>query len=144
LPRGGVTEGHVLVERLVLEAGRGLDRRDDLPCHAQLREAAKGRFLVGAEIAYRLVEADQPLLDQVFGIPAGEEVGARLQPDESRIALDQLRQGGVVAVSSLEHELEILELSVGTLSCLDGRRASSRHVSTSRFRVAGKQVSPST
>ena len=65
-PAGRVAERDVGVERRVLEAGRGLDRGDDLPRHAELGEAAERRLLVGAEVAHRLVEADQPLLDQVL------------------------------------------------------------------------------
>src|SRR5215470_6453225 len=41
LSRRRVAERDVGVERRMLEAGRGLDRRDDLPRDAELREAAK-------------------------------------------------------------------------------------------------------
>ena len=104
----------------MLEAGRGLDRGDDLPRHAELGEGAERRLLVGTEVAHRLVEPDQALLDQVVTVAADQEVGARLQPHERRVAPDQPVERGLIAVSGLEHELQILELSLsllGTLWC---------------------------
>src|SRR5438552_685992 len=112
LPGRRVAERDVLVQRLVLEAGRRLDRCDDLTRNAELREAAKRRLLVGAEIANRLVQTDQALLNQVVGVAAGEEVRARLQPDEAGVAPDELVERNRIAVSCLEHEAEILELSL--------------------------------
>src|SRR6185437_641334 len=81
LPRRCVAERDVRVERRVLESGRGLDRRDDLARDTELGEAAERRLLVGAEVANRLVEADEPFLEQVVVVAAGEEVRARLQAD---------------------------------------------------------------
>src|SRR5204862_8682 len=78
-----VAERNVGVQRRVLEAGRCLDGRDDLPRDAELREAAERRLL-GAEVAHGLVQADQALLDQVFRVAASEEVRACLEPDETR------------------------------------------------------------
>ena len=78
----GVAERHVLVQRRVLEARRRLDRRDDLPRHAQLGERTERRLLVGPEVAHRLVEADEALLDQVLRVAAGEEV--RSSPSAGR------------------------------------------------------------
>src|SRR5439155_16671790 len=51
LARRGVAEGDVGVQGGVLEAGGGLDGRDDLAGDAQLREAAERRLLVGTEVA---------------------------------------------------------------------------------------------
>src|SRR5262245_8953639 len=99
----------------MLEARRRLDRRDDLPGHAQLREAPERRLLVRSEVADGLVEADEPLLDEVLGVAAGEEVRARLQSDEARIAADESVERGPIAVPRLEHELQILKLSLSFL-----------------------------
>src|SRR6266540_2160867 len=142
----GVTERHVAVQRLVLEAGRGLDRRNDLARDAKLGEGAERRLLVRAEIAHRLIEADQPFLDQVLRVAAGEEVRARLQPDEPRVAPDQLIERDLVAVSGLEDELQVLELSLSLLlgllrelSC--GCRLRS-HVFFPRFVGEGRKSHP--
>src|SRR5207237_3646926 len=99
----------------VLEARRRLDRRDDLPRHAQLGKAAERGLLVGAEVAYRLVEADQPFLDQILGVATGEEVRARLQADEAGVAADQLVVGLVVAVPGAPDALEILAFPLEVL-----------------------------
>ena len=114
LARRRVAERDVRVQRRVLEARRRLDRGDDLPRHAELGEAAERRLLVGAEVADRLVEADQPLLDQVLGVAAGEEVRARLEPDEARVAADQLVEGRRRRCAP-DDELQILELSLSLL-----------------------------
>jgi hypothetical protein len=107
----------------VLEPGGGLDRRDDLPRNAELGERAERRLLVVPEVAHSLVEADQPLLDQVLRVAAGEEVRARLEPHEARIAADQLVEGRPVAVPCSDDELEILKLSLSLLLARNcGRR----------------------
>src|SRR5205085_2585470 len=46
-------------------------------------EVAKARLPVGAVIPDRLVQTDQALLDQVVGVPAGEEVRRCLEPHEA-------------------------------------------------------------
>jgi hypothetical protein len=99
----------------VLEPRRRLDRGDDLPRHAQLGEAPERRLLVGAEVANRLVEADQPLLDEVLRVTAGEEVRARLQADEAVVAAHQGIERGGAAVPRLHHQLQILKLSLSLL-----------------------------
>jgi hypothetical protein len=65
----------------------------------------KGGLLVGAEVADSLVEADQPLLDEVLGIAAGEKVGTRLEPDEACVAADQDVERRAVAVAGAHDEL---------------------------------------
>jgi hypothetical protein len=95
----------------VLVPRGGLDRRDDLSRHAELGKGAERRLLVVPEVAHRLVEADQPLLDEVLTVPAGEEVRARLQPDEAGVAADELIHRRLVAVPRPDDELEILELA---------------------------------
>src|SRR6478672_8323412 len=100
----------------MLEAGGGLDRRDDLARHAELGEAAERRLLVVTEVPHRLVEADQALLDQILGVASGEEVRAGLQADESRVTADQPVQGGLVAVARPHHELKIRELALLSLN----------------------------
>ena len=68
-----VAERHVPAQRRVLEAGGGLDRRDDLPRHAQLGEAAERRLLLGPVVTNRLVETDHSLLHEVVRVAAGEK-----------------------------------------------------------------------
>src|SRR5436305_5305897 len=114
----------------MLEARRRLDRRDDLPRHAQLRERAERRLLVGTKVAHRLVEADEALLDQVLRVAAGEEVRARLQPDEGRVPADQLVHGDARAVPRLQDELQILELSLNLLRRLRCDRGADGHWNT--------------
>src|SRR3954451_13377343 len=87
--RGGRgRERHVLVQRRVLVAGRRRHRRDDLPRDAQLREVAEARLAVGAVVANRLVEPDEPLLDEVVGVAADQEVRRGLEPHEAVVAAD--------------------------------------------------------
>src|SRR5438105_9354026 len=99
----------------MLETGGRLDRRDDLPGHAQLGKASERGLLVGPEIPNRLVEADQALLDEVVRVAAGQEVGARLEPHEPGVAPDQDVERAAVPVPSAQHELEVFELSLGLL-----------------------------
>jgi hypothetical protein len=99
----------------VLEAGGGLDRGDDLARHAELGERAERRLLVVTEVADGLVEPDQAFLDEILSVTAGEEVRARLQPDEAGVPPDEVIQRGAVAVARLDDELEILELTLRLL-----------------------------
>src|SRR5262249_52388150 len=92
-----------------------LDRRDDLTGDAELREAPERRLLVGTEVANRLVQADQALLDEIFRVAPGEEVRARLQPDEAGVAPHQDVHGTAVPVAGTQHELEVFELSLRLL-----------------------------
>jgi hypothetical protein len=78
-----------MVQRRVLVARSRLDGGDDLARDAQLREVAEARLAVGAVVADRLVEADQPLLDEVLAVAAREEVGGGLEPDEPLVAGEQ-------------------------------------------------------
>ena len=73
----------------MLVAARGLHGGDDLAGDAELREVAEARLAVGAEVADRLVEADEPLLDQVLRVAAEHEVRRGLQADEAAITADQ-------------------------------------------------------
>src|SRR5207244_10585316 len=93
----------------------GLDRRDDLPRHAQLREAPERRLLVGPEVPNRLVEADQALLDEIFGIAAGEKIRAGLEPHEAGVSADQDVERTTVAVPGAQHELKVFQLPLGLL-----------------------------
>src|SRR4051812_25748371 len=81
-------ERHVLVERRVLVARRRLHRGDDLPRDAELREVPEARLAVRAVVANGLVEPDEPLLDEIVGITADEEVRRRLQAYESVVPAD--------------------------------------------------------
>src|SRR5262249_36876213 len=87
----------------------------DLPRHTQLRERPERRLLVRPEVPHRLVQTDEAFLDQVLRVAAGEEVRARLHPDERRVAANQLVERGARAVARLEDELEILKLSLSLL-----------------------------
>src|SRR3954468_15490717 len=127
LPRRCVAERDVRVERRVLETGRSLDRGDDLARYTELGEAAERGLLVGAEIPHRLVEADQPLLEQVVVVAAGEEVRARLEADEARVAAGERVHRDAVTVPGLDHELEIFELSLDFLRRAYRRCTSSSH-----------------
>ena len=99
----------------MLEPRRRLDRGDDLARHAELGERAERRLLVVAEVAHRLVEADHPLLDQVVGVTAGEEVAARLQAHEAVVAAHQLIERRLAPVARLEDELQILKFTLKLL-----------------------------
>ena len=106
--RGG--ERHVLVQRRVLVARRGLDGRDDLARDAELGEVAEARLAVGAEVADRLVEADQPLLDEVVGVAAGEEVRRGLQAHEAVVAPDEPVVCVAIALLGEGDQITILDL----------------------------------
>jgi hypothetical protein len=99
----------------VLEARRRLDRRDDLSRHAELREASERRLLVVAEVPDRLVEADQPFLNQVLWVAPREEVRARLQPDEAGVSADERVERALVAVPRPHDQLKIRELTLLSL-----------------------------
>src|SRR5579872_1137771 len=144
-----MAERDVGVERRVLEAGGGLDRRDDLAGDAELREAPERRLLVGAKVPDGLVEADEALLDQVLRVAAGEEVRAGLQADEARVAAHQLVHRDAVTVPALHDVLEILKLSLSLLRRIRRCGASGHElppVSHGRFRrgpfTTAAEVSP--
>ena len=110
-----LAEGDVGVERRMLEAGGGLDRRDDLAGDAELGEAPERGLLVGAEVAHRLVEADQPFLDQILGVTAG---GSTSSPSVARSRCS----GGSACPSPAcrrsaraDDELKVFELPLGPL-----------------------------
>src|SRR5262249_60190117 len=103
---------------------------DGPPRHAEAGECAKRGPLVGPEVPHRLVEADQPLLDQVVAVAADEEVRARLQPDEGGVAPDQRLERGLVAVARLDGELQILKLSLSLLRTLGGSCVTDGHRET--------------
>src|SRR4029453_18867094 len=86
----GLAERDVLVQRRVLVAARRLDRGDDLTRDAQLREVAEARFAVGSVVANRLEQSEQPLLVEIVGVAAEQEVRGRLEPDETAIAAHDL------------------------------------------------------
>ncbi len=104
---GGVAERQVAVQRHVLLARGRLDGRDDLPGDAQFGEAAKRRLAVVAVVAHRLVEADHALLDQVFGVAAGEKVRARLEAHELVVTQHEGVEGALVAAAVGVDEGEI-------------------------------------
>ena len=133
-----MAERDVRVQRRVLEARRRLDRGDDLPCHAELGEAPERGLLVGAEVAHGLVETDQPLLDQILCVAAGEEVRARLQPDKPGVAAHERVERLPVAVAGAHHQLQVRKLSLELLRRVECLSSSSGH----RFPLAdGRRVS---
>src|SRR4029077_587334 len=138
LSRRRMAERDVCVQRRVLEPCRRLDRGDDLPGHAELGEAAERRLLVGPEVADRLVEADQPLMQKVVVVAARQEVRARLEAHESRVAADKCVHRDAVVVPRLEDELQILKLSLSLLRGVRSRRASSH----AAYRTSEGKVSP--
>ena len=87
-----------MVERRVLVARRRLDGGDDLAGDAELGEVAEARLAIAAIVADRLVEPDQPLLDEVVGVATGEEVGRSLESHEALIARDEAVVGGRIAL----------------------------------------------
>src|SRR5262249_52114884 len=134
-----VAERDVGVERRVLEAGGGLDRRDDLARDAELGKAAERGLLVGPKVPHRLVETDQPFLQQIVVVTARKEVRTRLEAEETRIPANQRVQGDRVAVPSLENELKILEFSLDFLRRACCRSASS-HGASRPLRVKSHPV----
>ena len=102
----------------MLEASRGLDRRDDLARNAQLGEGTERGLLVGPEVAYGLIEADTALLDEVLRLATREEVGTRLQAHETVVAAHDRVQSLGPAVASFENELQVFELPRRPLSLI--------------------------
>jgi len=94
----------------VLVARRRLDRGDDLARDAELGEVAEARLAVRAVVADRLVEADEPLLDQVIAVTAGDEVRRGLQPDEPLVAADEPVVGGVIALLGKRDQESVVDL----------------------------------
>ena len=125
-------ERHVLVQRRVLVARRGLDRGDDLARDAELGEVAKARLAVGAVVAHRLVEADQALLDEIVGVAAGEEVRRRLQPDESVVPTDD--PVICIGVSLLCQRDQITILNLRLRLRIGGQSGHEQHLSSPRRR----------
>ena len=125
-PDGGrrLAERHVGVQRRVLVARGRLDGRDDLARDAQLREVAEARLALGAVVPDRLVEAHQPLLDQVVRVASDQEVRRGLQPHEPVVAAHQavLRLGR--ALLGQRHQVLVVGAvrGLGPAGCA-GRRA---------------------
>src|SRR5215210_358788 len=105
-------ERDVLVQGGVLVAGGGLHRGDDLPGYAELGEVPETRLAVPAIVAHRLVEPDEPLLDQVVGVAADQEVGRRLQSDEPEIPLDYAVVGVLLALLGERDQVMIIKLNL--------------------------------
>ncbi len=68
-------QGDIRVQGDVFLPGRRLDGGEDLATDAKLGESPERQQLVVAEIPYRLVEPDHPLLDDVLVIGSDQEVG---------------------------------------------------------------------
>jgi hypothetical protein len=96
----------------VLVAGRRLHRGDDLARDAELREVAERRLAVGPEVADRLVEADQALLDQVLAVAPDEEVGGRLEAHERGVAPNEAVVGVMASLPGEGEEVAILDLDL--------------------------------
>jgi hypothetical protein len=97
-------------------------RRDDLAGHAQFGEVPEARLPVIPEVTDGLVEAEHPFLDQVIGVPADQEVGRSLHPDEALIALDELV--GRIGTTLLRQNYEVYILRLrSSFSVCRGFRA---------------------
>src|SRR5436190_16096572 len=112
-------ERDVLVQGGMLVAARGLDGRDDLPRDAELREIAEARLPVRAEVPDRLVQAQEPFLNQVVRIATQQEIRRRLQAHESAVALDDPVIRVRAAALRERDEIRILKLrwSFGAAGC---------------------------
>ena len=97
----------------MLEAGRGLDGRDDLPSDAQLGEGPERRLALGPEVPDRLVQADHPFLLDVVEVGADEEVAAGLGPGEPAVPLEERRQRVGVAVAEAGDQLVVVQIGEG-------------------------------
>src|SRR5207248_634677 len=87
-----------------------LHRGDDLAGDAELGEVAEARLAVRAKVADRLVEAEEPLLDQVVGVAAEQEVRRRLQSHEAAVAPDDaIVRVGAPALGERD-EIRVLKL----------------------------------
>ena len=75
------------------------------------------RLAVGPEIADRLVEADQPFLDEVLAVAADEEVRRRLQAHEGRITPDEPVVRVVAALSRQREKISIIKLNLSLRLC---------------------------
>ena len=95
----------------MLVTRRRLYGRDDLAGDAQLSEVAEARLTIEAVVADRLVQADQPLLDQVFGVTARQEVGGCLQPHEAVVAPDETLVRIAITLLSKRDQETILNLN---------------------------------
>ena len=78
--RRRLRERHVLVERCVLVAARGLDRDDDLPRDAQLGEVAETRLAVRAVVAGSPCRARPSPPGSGPRVAPEQEVGRGLEP----------------------------------------------------------------
>ena len=107
---GRLAERQVSVERHVLLARGRLDGGDDLPGDAELGEAAEAGQAVVAVVADRLVEAEHALLDEVFGVAAGEEVRTGLEAHELVVADHERVERGLVAAPIRLDEGEVRTL----------------------------------
>ena len=85
--------------------------------------------------------SDQPLLDEVFSVTAGEEVGARLQANETCVATDQRIHRLVVSIPRPHDQLKIRELPLGPLGRIRSRGWSGGHVGWGRSDPDGRRAS---
>ena len=86
-----------------------LYRRENLPRDSELGERTKRGLLVEVEVPDCLEQADHALLDHVFSVGAGQEVGAGLGAREVPIAGEQDLDGSVVAATGLLDKLDVFE-----------------------------------
>src|SRR5262249_10662265 len=95
----------------------------------ELGEAPERRLLVGPKVAHSLVEAYQSLLEEIVVVASREEVRARLEADETRVATDERVHGDAVTVTGRDDGLEHLYLWFGFLWRACCRDASSHGAS---------------
>ena len=70
------------------------------------------RLAVGAEIADRLVEADQPFLHEILAVAADEEVRGRLQAHEGGITAHEPVVRVIDALTGQCEEISIIKLNL--------------------------------
>src|SRR6185437_16973202 len=130
-------EGDVLVERRVLVARGGLDRGDDLARDAQLGEVAEARLAVGPVVADRLVEADEPLLDEVVRVSPGQEVRRGFEAHEPVVPANDVVISLAVPLLGESDEITILDLRLRAGSCRKSSHGASLLEQTDEGRSVG-------
>ena len=92
-----------------------------------------------AVMIWRVTHSSAKLRNEVFGVPAGEEIRARLEADEAVVAPDQDVERPAVTVPGAQHELKVFELPLGFLRSGCGPCG---HPGLPRVSGARRKVSP--
>ncbi len=84
--------------------------------HSSAKLRKRG-LTVRAEVADRLVETDEPFLDQILGVAADQEVRGRLQPHEGRITPDEPVVGIRAALTGESEEIGVIKVNLSLRLC---------------------------